>query len=58
MKPTEPTKPPVLTEPTGTTETTGATHGARSDQDPGEGDLLLEELLVSEVSIDGMCGVY
>ncbi|HTS96934.1 MAG TPA: mycofactocin precursor MftA [Streptosporangiaceae bacterium] len=30
------------------------------EQDPGPGDeaLVAEELLVEEVSIDGMCGVY
>lgn len=28
------------------------------DPDPAESELLLEELLVSEISIDGMCGVY
>jgi mycofactocin precursor len=26
--------------------------------DPAEGSALAEELLVEEVSIDGMCGVY
>lgn len=28
------------------------------EQEPAEAELVLEELLVSEVSIDGMCGVY
>ncbi|MDQ6696987.1 MAG: mycofactocin precursor MftA [Actinomycetota bacterium] len=30
---------------------------AEADTDPGPG-LVVEELLVEEVSIDGMCGVY
>ena len=28
------------------------------DQDVSNGELLVEESLVEEVSIDGMCGVY
>ena len=34
-----------------------ATGPAAADQDEGE-PLAAEELLVEEVSIDGMCGVY
>lgn len=31
---------------------------AAPDQDPGDDGLVDEELLVEEISIDGMCGVY
>ena len=31
---------------------------AAPDEDDAAGDALLENLLVEEVSIDGMCGVY
>ena len=30
----------------------------RPDVDPDPGDEVLDELLVEEISIDGMCGVY
>lgn len=43
---------PAATEPTGPTGPTGPAG-------PDSGDVLLaEELLVEEISIDGMCGVY
>jgi mycofactocin precursor len=39
--------------------TTGAGHDPRVGQEPEIGDPgITEELLVEEVSIDGMCGVY
>ena len=28
------------------------------EQEPGQGTEVLDEVLVEEVSIDGMCGVY
>jgi len=38
---------------------TGVGHDPRVGQEPGIGDPgVAEELLVEEVSIDGMCGVY
>jgi mycofactocin precursor len=40
-------------------EQTAGPPGPRADDPaPGEDELVLEELLVEEVSIDGMCGVY
>ncbi|HET6832739.1 MAG TPA: mycofactocin precursor MftA [Acidimicrobiales bacterium] len=30
----------------------------RAERDESEAEMLVEELLVEEVSIDGMCGVY
>jgi mycofactocin precursor len=44
---------PRTTDITGVTGVTGVTGGDFGD-DPG----ITEELLVEEVSIDGMCGVY
>ena len=36
-----------------------ATEASRSEEPPANGqEVLVEELLVEEVSIDGMCGVY
>jgi mycofactocin precursor len=44
----------TLTRPEDTT-----TAAAAGDQDPVEAESLVEEdLLVEDVSIDGMCGVY
>ncbi len=41
------------------TLTTGETAGRDSaDDHPGDEALIADELLVEEVSIDGMCGVY
>jgi mycofactocin precursor len=38
---------------------TGVGHDPGAGQEPGIGDPgITEELLVEEVSIDGMCGVY
>ncbi|MGP4013060.1 mycofactocin precursor MftA [Streptomyces sp. 4N124] len=34
------------------------TEESRTADEPDSGDLVSEELLVEEVSIDGMCGVY
>ena len=31
---------------------------APADPVPSDGDLVLADLLVAEISIDGMCGVY
>jgi mycofactocin precursor len=39
-------------------ETTDADLTNGHDEAPGDGDVLLDELLVEEISIDGMCGVY
>ncbi len=41
-------------EPTDLTEPVGDTSAAETDTD----DLVDDELLVEEISIDGMCGVY
>ncbi|HET9075488.1 MAG TPA: mycofactocin precursor MftA [Acidimicrobiales bacterium] len=35
-----------------------ATEEAQSEAPVGDEDLVEEELLVEEISIDGMCGVY
>lgn len=43
---------------TTTTPRTGGTTDAPPVAPPGEAPLVREELLVEEVSIDGMCGVY
>ena len=44
-------------------ETATSTHSETRTDEPVDGDtptedLVVEELLVEEVSIDGMCGVY
>lgn len=31
---------------------------AEHDEAPVDGELLADELLIEEISIDGMCGVY
>jgi len=35
-----------------------STDALDTDPTPAEGTLIEEELLVEEISIDGMCGVY
>lgn len=53
MKPADqPT--PTDTVPTASAEETSAT----ADQTSATTDLIEEELLIEEISIDGMCGVY
>lgn len=42
--------------PTAGLSTDGAT--ASEDRDGGQQPLITEEMLVEEISIDGMCGVY
>ena len=44
-------------QPESVTETTEADEVAEAGPGP-ETDLVEEELLVEEISIDGMCGVY
>lgn len=44
-----------MTEPR---DPAGAMSRAEAEEDSAEGELLLDELLVEEISIDGMCGVY
>lgn len=61
MQPSEPTAEPPTDCVGALPESAEALPGRSdppSDQDPVEAELVLEELLVSEVSIDGMCGVY
>ncbi len=42
-----------------TSSATGAGHDLAADREPVAGDPgITEELLVEDVSIDGMCGVY
>jgi mycofactocin precursor len=40
------------------TAVTAAVEDETPDEAPDEDEALLEDLLVEEVSIDGMCGVY
>lgn len=39
-------------------QTAGAAGSRADDSAPADDELVIEELLVEEVSIDGMCGVY
>jgi mycofactocin precursor len=41
-----------------TLERTEAESAADAEVDPVEAELVEDELLVEEISIDGMCGVY
>ena len=42
----------------GSVQTVGAGGGPRVPGDAGDAPLVEEDLLVEDVSIDGMCGVY
>jgi mycofactocin precursor len=44
--------------PAAATEPAGQTLPGRPAEEPPDADVLVEDLLVEEVSIDGMCGVY
>jgi mycofactocin precursor len=43
---------------TGVLDSTGATDRPAEPEEPEEPELATADLLVEEVSIDGMCGVY
>jgi mycofactocin precursor len=44
--------------PAAVTEPAGETAPSRPAEEAPDTDVLVEDLLVEEVSIDGMCGVY
>ena len=44
--------------PSATAEHEAPDAGHTDDLEPDEQELVIEDLLVEEVSIDGMCGVY
>jgi mycofactocin precursor len=49
---------PAITEPTPATDVADAAPTANPLDEPDDEESLVEESLVEEVSIDGMCGVY
>ena len=54
----EQTASATTTVPAAQAEHSGASRSAAEPASPADESLVAEELLVEEVSIDGMCGVY